>query len=93
MEHLLHVPNISLSHYHKSVLPHLLNAAKRLIPIYWKKTYIPDGADWIRLVNDIMAAEEWMPKCKGRYDKFDTIWATWIHYTGRALLDSQPADT
>lgn len=34
MDLLLHVPNIPLSHYHKLVLPHLLNTARKPIPVY-----------------------------------------------------------
>lgn len=83
LESLLHVPATPLSQYRKSVLPHLLNAARRLIPIYWKKPQIPTRTEWINLVNSIMAAEEWMTKCRDRHEKFYSCWATWIHYSGK----------
>lgn len=37
LELLLHVPSIPLSLYRKSLLPHLLNAARRLIPVFLEK--------------------------------------------------------
>lgn len=48
----------------------LLNAARQLIPIYWKRAQIPGCSEWICLVNDIMAAEECMATFKGRHDKW-----------------------
>lgn len=83
LESLLHFPTIPLGQYRKSILPHLLNAARRLIPIHWKKPQIPTRTEWIGLVDNIMAAEEWMAKCKDKYEKFYSIWATWMHYTGQ----------
>lgn len=47
LEFLLHVPSTPLSHYHKSILPHLLNAARRLIPIHWKSAHITGQNDWV----------------------------------------------
>lgn len=41
MEFLLHVPSTPLSRYRKSILLHLLNAARRLIPIHWKSSHVP----------------------------------------------------
>lgn len=90
MELLLHVPTIPPGCYPKSVLPHLLNVARRLIPVYWKSAQIPSREEWIHLVNNIMAAEQWMAICKGRHDKFYSIWATWIHYMSAIPQDSQP---
>lgn len=86
LESLLHFPTIPLGQYRKSILPHLLNAARRLIPIHWKKPQIPTRAEWIGLVDNIMAAEEWMAKCKDKYEKFYSIWATWMHYTGQGKV-------
>lgn len=68
LELLLHFPSIPPRHYRKSVLPHLLNAARQLIPVYWKSAQIPTRKEWIHLVNNIMAAEEWIVTCKGRYE-------------------------
>lgn len=90
LQFLLHVPSILLGYYRKYVLPHLLNAAQWLIPIYLKKTQFPCRAQWITLVNNIMEAEEWMATCKGRHSKFYAVWATWIHYSSGSLAASQP---
>lgn len=91
LEFLLHVPTIPLSHYCKSVLPYLLNAARPLIPVHWKTAHGPGQADWIHLINNIMAAEEWMATCRDRYEKFYGIWATWKHYTANISQSPQPS--
>lgn len=38
---LLHVPPVPIRLFKKSVLPHLLNAVKRLLPIHWKRKQVP----------------------------------------------------
>lgn len=83
LEFLLHVPSTPLSQYRKSILPHLLNAARRLIPVHWKSTHIPGRTEWMGLIDSVMAVEEWMAKCKDKFDKFYAIWATWIHYKSK----------
>lgn len=55
---LLHVPPMPVSLYKKSVLPHLLNAAKRLLPIYWKQTQILGREEWRHKVSEIREAED-----------------------------------
>lgn len=37
----IHIPTFPFSQYKKCVLPHLLNAFRCLIPIYWNKTQVP----------------------------------------------------
>lgn len=74
---LLHAPALPLSHYKRSTIPYLLNAAKCLIPIQWKSVCVPIHKDWIRNVTETMEAEEWIATCKGMQDCFDTICATW----------------
>lgn len=39
---LLHIPTLPLGHYKTKSLLRLLNAAKRLIPIYWKRVQVPN---------------------------------------------------
>lgn len=83
---LLHIP---LSHYKHSALPHLLNAAKRLILIHWKSLRIPSELDWLGKVTKIMEAKEWVATCKGTRERFDAIWASWWNYfSGQAPVSS-----
>lgn len=45
--------------YKRSVTPHLLNAAKILIPRFWKLSRRLTIMDWKREVENIMEAERW----------------------------------
>lgn len=78
---LLHIRTLLHSHYKQSALPHLLKAAKRLIPIYWKRAQAPNRKEWIRKVNEIMEAVEWVATCKDRWERFSSIWATGQEHT------------
>lgn len=59
------------------LLPHLLNAAKRLLPIFWKKEQIPSKDEWICRVNAIREAEEWVAVGKNTTVKHTAIWSIW----------------
>lgn len=89
---LLHVPQMPISRYIKSVLPHLLNAARRLLPIYWKQPKIPSRADWIQKVNDIRETEHWIATCKGKLERFDYIWGPWKDYISDPDQESTSLD-
>lgn len=39
IHYLLHIPPMPITQYKKSILPHLLNAAKRLLPIFFGKAH------------------------------------------------------
>lgn len=78
---LLHAPTLPLSHYKKSALPHLPNAAKRLIAIYWKPPQVPTREEWLRKVSKIKEAEEWVATCQDRRERFTSSWAPWEEYT------------
>lgn len=60
--------------YKRSITPHLLNAAKVLIPRYWKQSNCPTLLDWKREVDAIMEAEKWVHMIKDRYEEFNDIW-------------------
>ena len=67
--------------YKRSVTPHLLNAAKALIPRYWKQSKVPNIMEWKNEVERIMEAERWVHTVKDQQDKFKDIWAGWIYYS------------
>ena len=56
----------SMISYKKSVMPHLLNAAKMLIPRHWKQNTRPSLMEWKKEVNSIMEAERWVYKSRDR---------------------------
>lgn len=86
---LLHLPTLPLSHYKKSALPHLLNAAKRLVPLYWKRPQVPTLKEWLQKVDDIREAEEWVARCKDRSERFDGVWAQWRRF----IIDTNPVSS
>lgn len=81
MHFLLHIPPISLKQYKKNILPHLLNVARRLLPIYWRQSKVPTREDWIKGVSAVREAEEWLATCRGSRERFLGIWAPWSEYT------------
>lgn len=64
--------------YRRSITPHLLNAAKVLIPRFWKQNTCPTLEDWKREVNRTMEAERWIHVVKDKKGEFEDIWAGWI---------------
>lgn len=67
-----------ISQYKKSVLPYLLNAAKRLLPIYWKRAKVPGREEWVRRVNEIREVEDWIATSRASRDRFTNIWSLWL---------------
>lgn len=55
---LLHCTGESAGSYKKSITPHLLNAAKVLIPKFWKTTKIPSLRQWLREVDHLYYMED-----------------------------------
>lgn len=75
------------------MLPHLLNADKCLLPIYWKQARIPSLEEWTRKVKEIKEAEEWVATCNGISKRFNTIWALWLHHTSDTGFIPSSLDT
>lgn len=67
--------------YKKSIIPHLLNAAKLLVPRFWKQALFPTLLDWKKEVNFIMEAERWVYVAKGQQGKFEKISTGWVQCT------------
>ena len=77
---LLHVTNCSLKRYKNSLVRHLLNAAKSLIPLYWKSQRVPSVAEWLRRVSDVHAMEETLAQASERVEKRHKIWQPWVAF-------------
>lgn len=41
----------------------------------------PTIAEWLKKVDEIKEAEEWVAMCKDRHERFTNIWASWQKYT------------
>ncbi|CAH2220508.1 dehydrogenase reductase SDR family member on chromosome X [Pelobates cultripes] len=63
---LLHYTEGSIAQYKRSILRHLLNAAKASIPARWKHTQPPTIAEWLQRVEEIHTAEAQYAELLGR---------------------------
>ena len=77
---LLHVTNFSLKRYKNSLTRHLLNAAKSLIPLYWRSQRVPSIAEWLRRVSEVHGMEETLAQASDRVDKLHKIWQPWVAF-------------
>lgn len=55
---LLHITEFPIKRYKHSLTKHLLNAAKALIPLYWKSTKIPTIREWFGKIAEYYEMEE-----------------------------------
>lgn len=77
LQYLFHGTPESTKTYRKSITPHLLNAAKKIIQKYWKQAQGPTITEWRNEVNLIMEAERWVHVVKDQQKKFEKTWAGW----------------
>lgn len=75
---LFHGTSGSIKAYGKSITSHLLNAAKLLIPRFWKQIACPTLEDWKKEVNRIMEDESWIHVVGDKKGEYEKIWAGWI---------------
>lgn len=88
---LLHASNISRKTYKKSLIRHLLDAAKSCIPLCWKSTQSPTISLWLRRVEDIEKMEALILTACHQNEQFTKTWSIWNMFIfsdeGRALLE------
>lgn len=77
---LLHVNTISTKRYKKSIVRHLLNAAKSCIPLQWKSQTPPTVASWIQRVEDISKMEDLVLNARHQQEKYNETWALWHQF-------------
>lgn len=66
--------------YLKSLCPHLLNAAKSLIPRYWQDKRRPTVREWLGKINEIYSLE-YLKYSEGVEMKtFEEIWKDWVNF-------------
>lgn len=75
---LLHLSNYSLSRYKKSVVRHMLNAAKTIIPRHWKSTHTLKLTEWLSQVDSLYRMEETVAMASEITDKFHKLWKSWF---------------
>lgn len=81
---LFHYSSIPRARYGRSVLVHLINAARVCIPTQWRERSPPTIGQWVRRINWTMRMEELSAYQRGKIEKFNQTWATW-----RAFQSSQ----
>ncbi|CAH2305827.1 Hypothetical predicted protein [Pelobates cultripes] len=67
--------------YTRSVIPRLLNAAKTVIPIYWKQANTPPITRWLEEVETTRKFEDLMANTPKLRDRYTTRWFHWIRLT------------
>lgn len=74
----------------RTLLRFFLSATRQLIPLFWKTTTTPPLSSWVSIVKDMMRVEEMIALDNDTFDKFKTLWLTWIDYsTSDALKNLQ----
>uniref|UniRef100_A0A8C5PTT4 Reverse transcriptase zinc-binding domain-containing protein n=1 Tax=Leptobrachium leishanense TaxID=445787 RepID=A0A8C5PTT4_9ANUR len=77
---LLHVIPLSINNYVKSVTVHLLNAARALIPKFWKQQSPPAIFDWIDRVEYVRELEELHYTLEQDFDTYFRTWYWWTEF-------------
>lgn len=77
---LLHCTGKSVGSYRKSITPHLLNAAKALIPRFWKQKNIPTLRQWLMEVDRIYYMEDLTLSLRNKSDYVRKIWSCWFAF-------------
>uniref|UniRef100_A0A8C5QKS0 Reverse transcriptase domain-containing protein n=1 Tax=Leptobrachium leishanense TaxID=445787 RepID=A0A8C5QKS0_9ANUR len=90
---LLHVIPLSVDKYVKSVAVHLLNAARALIPRYWKQTSPPTIFDWIDRVEYVRELEELHYTLEQDFDTYFRTWYWWTEFSSKHKRTTRKALT
>lgn len=75
---LLHISNYSLSKYKKSIVRHMLNMAKAIVPKHWKTTHVPTVAECLSAVDSLYKKEETVAMASENTEKFHKPWKSWF---------------
>lgn len=77
---LLHCTDKPIGSYKRSITPHLLNAAKALIPRYWKKPMAPTLCQWLMAVDQIYYMEDLTYSLRNKTELIKNIWSCWVAF-------------
>lgn len=78
---LFHMSELPTKTYLKTLLPHLINVAKSLIPRYWQKKERPTMRDWFNKINDIYRLEYLRFSEGMKMAAFEMKWKAWVEFT------------
>ena len=76
---LLDIP-ISMARFKRSLIRHLLVAARACIPILWKSTNIPNKQQWLGRLSEIQQMEKLTMGIREQEEKYRLTWSPYIRY-------------
>ena len=79
---LLDIP-ISVANYKKSLVRHLLIAARACIPALWKNTCSPSRPQWHEKIREIQCMESFTMALREQEERFREVWAPYDSYRER----------
>lgn len=74
---LLHATDTPAQIFKKSVIRHLLDAAKACTPLFWKSPHTPTIAFWLKKVEDINQMEDLILTSQNRQELYSKTWQLW----------------
>ena len=77
---LFHGSQEGIKKYKQSLIPHLLNAAKRLIPKRWHETESPHLWNWVDAVEETYRLEELKDSLSETNSDIKVKWEKWKEY-------------
>lgn len=74
---LFHMSDMPTKTYLRTLLPHLIDAAKSLIPKYWQRKERPKMREWFNKINEIQCLEYLRFSEGTKMGAFETKWKDW----------------
>lgn len=77
---ILHHSSTSAHSYWKSLVVHMISAAKLCIPVHWGSSCAPIVPEWLTRLGNIAEMEELIHIAWDSPSKFSWTWACWSHF-------------
>lgn len=77
---LFHATQRTIGRYKRSLIPHLLNTAKALIPTLWSQPMSPSMKSWLQKVSDVRLMEEHTHIARGTSVRHALTWVPWSSF-------------
>lgn len=87
VQFILHHASSSVHSYWKSLVVHMINAAKLCIPLHWGLPHIPTVPEWLNRIAKISEIEEQIHIEGDSSSKFSWIWTCWTHFCSTEILN------
>lgn len=94
---LFHSNSMPIGRYKRSLIPHLLNTAKALIPSKWGQPITPSIQKWLQKVSEVCLMEDLTYIARGTSKRHTSTWAPWSSFITtpcyRDLIFTNPQDS